>query len=68
MTDKPAVPMFEPDAESMPREQLAELQEDRLRSLINRLLAAGGVQAGRRRTRASPAGPTSRWPTCPGCR
>src|SRR5208282_1168545 len=47
MTDERAAPAFEPDAESMPQEQLAGLQQDRLRSLINRLLAADGVQAGR---------------------
>ena len=39
--------MFEPDAEAMPAEQLAALQTQRLRVLIDRLLAAGGVQAGR---------------------
>jgi phenylacetate-CoA ligase len=47
MTDDRAVPMFEPDAESMPAEQLAELQQTRLRGLIGRLLAADGIQAGR---------------------
>jgi len=40
-------PMFEPDAESMPHEQRAALQTDRLRGLIDRLLAAGGTQAAR---------------------
>ena len=49
MTDERAAPMFEPDAESMPPEQLAGLQEDRLRGLIDRLLAADGVQAARLR-------------------
>jgi phenylacetate-coenzyme A ligase PaaK-like adenylate-forming protein len=39
--------MFEPDAESMPQEQLAELQGRRLSGLIDRLLAADGVQASR---------------------
>jgi len=39
--------MFEPKAESMPRDQRAELQQDRLRGLVGRLIAAGGVQAGR---------------------
>jgi phenylacetate-coenzyme A ligase PaaK-like adenylate-forming protein len=46
----PALPppvMFEPDAESMPPQQRAGLQQDRLRALITRLLAAGGLQAGR---------------------
>ena len=47
MTDERAAPMFEPDAESMPLEQLASLQQDRLRGLIDRLLASGGIQAGR---------------------
>jgi phenylacetate-coenzyme A ligase PaaK-like adenylate-forming protein len=39
--------MFEPDAEAIPAEQLTALQTRRLRVLIDRLLAAGGVQAGR---------------------
>jgi phenylacetate-coenzyme A ligase PaaK-like adenylate-forming protein len=39
--------MFEPEAESMPAEQLAELQEYRLRGLVDRLLAADGVLGGR---------------------
>ncbi len=43
----PAAAMFEPDAESMPPERLAALQAERLRSLIDRLLAAGGIQAAR---------------------
>src|SRR5580700_7069741 len=47
MTEEVAVSMFEPDAESMPADQLAEVQQGRLRGLIGRLLAAGGVQAGR---------------------
>jgi phenylacetate-coenzyme A ligase PaaK-like adenylate-forming protein len=41
--------MFEPEAESMPPERLAELQQQRLRSLVTRLIAAGGLQ-GRRLT------------------
>jgi phenylacetate-CoA ligase len=41
--------MFEPDLESMPVEQRARLQEERLRGLIDRLLAAGGGQAERLR-------------------
>jgi len=41
--------MFEPEAESMPAEQLAELQEYRLRGLVDRLLAADGVLGGRLR-------------------
>ena len=43
----PAPVMFEPDAESMPVEVRAILQQDRLRALIGTLLAAGGLQAGR---------------------
>src|SRR6266702_546523 len=45
MTD--VAPMFEPEAESMPAEQRAGLQQERLRGLIDRLLAAKGVQAER---------------------
>jgi phenylacetate-coenzyme A ligase PaaK-like adenylate-forming protein len=40
-------PMFEPDAESMPAEKRAEVQQERLRSLVDRLLAADGVQGQR---------------------
>src|SRR6185312_5171700 len=42
-------PMFEPEAEAMPAEELAGLQTRRLRGLIDRLLGAGGLQAGRLR-------------------
>jgi phenylacetate-coenzyme A ligase PaaK-like adenylate-forming protein len=42
--------MFEPEAESMPAEQRAELQQDRLRALVDRLLAADGVLGGRLRS------------------
>lgn len=46
--DEKAIPaMFEPAAESMPPERLAELQGKRLSGLIDRLIAAGGLQAGR---------------------
>jgi len=41
--------MFEPDAEAMPHEALAQLQDDRLRALVGRLLARGGLQAERLR-------------------
>ncbi|MDA8324179.1 MAG: phenylacetate--CoA ligase [Actinomycetota bacterium] len=41
--------LFEPEAESMPAERMADLQAERLRGLVDRLLAAGGVQAGRLR-------------------
>jgi len=39
--------MFEPEAESMPAEQLAGLQTERLRELVDRLLALGGLQGSR---------------------
>ncbi len=39
--------MFEPDAECMPADQRAELQLARLRALVDRLLALGGLQAQR---------------------
>ena len=41
--------MFEPDAESMPAEQLSGLQLERLRKLIDRLLGLGGLQGARLR-------------------
>jgi phenylacetate-coenzyme A ligase PaaK-like adenylate-forming protein len=41
--------MFEPDAEAMPPEQLARLQDERLRALVGRLLAHGGLQGQRLR-------------------
>jgi len=41
--------MFEPGAEAMPAEELASLQEQRLRGLVSRLLTAGGLQAERLR-------------------
>jgi phenylacetate-coenzyme A ligase PaaK-like adenylate-forming protein len=39
--------MFEPDAESMPTETLTGLQLERLRALVDRLLALGGLQGTR---------------------
>ncbi len=39
--------MFEPEAESLSAEQMAGLQTERLRELVDRLLEAGGVQATR---------------------
>jgi len=39
--------MFEPAAESMPAEQLAGLQTERLRGLVDRLIAVGGLQGER---------------------
>jgi phenylacetate-coenzyme A ligase PaaK-like adenylate-forming protein len=41
--------MFEPAAEAMPHEELAQLQADRLRTLVGRLLVLGGRQAQRLR-------------------
>src|ERR1019366_8350824 len=38
--------IFEPDAEAMPADQLSALQADRLRALIDRLLAAGVTAGG----------------------
>ena len=38
--------MFEPDAESMPAEQRAAIQQDRLRGLVDRLLLASGIGSG----------------------
>ena len=35
--------MFEPDAEAMPPEELARLQDERLRALVGRLLAVSFV-------------------------
>jgi phenylacetate-coenzyme A ligase PaaK-like adenylate-forming protein len=40
-------PMFDEAAETMPEERRAVLQSDRLRALLDRLLAAGGLQAER---------------------
>src|SRR6266566_1321773 len=42
-------PMFEPEAEALPAEELPALQTRQLRAMIGRLLAAGGLQAGRLR-------------------
>jgi phenylacetate-coenzyme A ligase PaaK-like adenylate-forming protein len=39
--------MFEPEAESLSAEQMAGLQTERLRGLVDRLLAAGGLQGTR---------------------
>jgi phenylacetate-coenzyme A ligase PaaK-like adenylate-forming protein len=39
--------MFEPGAESMPAEQRAEVQQDRLRGLVDRLIRCDGVQGQR---------------------
>jgi phenylacetate-CoA ligase len=47
MTAVPSPAIFEPAAESMPQDMRAGLQQDRLRALVDVLLAAGGVQAGR---------------------
>jgi phenylacetate-coenzyme A ligase PaaK-like adenylate-forming protein len=47
--------MFEPEAESMPAEQLTGLQLERLRSMIDRLIGLGGLQG----TRLKEAGVTA---------
>ncbi len=49
-------PMFEPEAEALPAEELRALQTRRLRGLIDRLLAADGLQAGRLRDAGVSAG------------
>ncbi|MGH8867621.1 MAG: phenylacetate--CoA ligase family protein [Actinomycetes bacterium] len=41
--------MYDPAAEAMPRESLETLQQERLRALVDRLLALGGVQGDRLR-------------------
>lgn len=45
--DQDDIPMFDESAETMPEEQRAVLQSGRLRALVDRLLAVGGLQAGR---------------------
>ena len=61
--------MFEPDAESMPAEQRAGLQEQRLRALVDRLLALGRGSGGTAPVRpASPLAAISACVTCPGSR
>ena len=52
--DLPA--MYEPEAESMPAEQLTGLQLERLRELIDRLLDLGGLQGQRLREAGVAAG------------
>src|ERR1022692_5109280 len=56
MQDERRPGIFEPDAESIPAEALAALQAGRLRSLIDRLLAADGVQGSRLREAGVGAG------------
>jgi phenylacetate-coenzyme A ligase PaaK-like adenylate-forming protein len=51
MTAERVPAMFEPDAETMPEEQRAAVQQKRLSGMIDRLLAAGGLQ-GRRLAKA----------------
>ena len=48
--------MFEPEAESMPPEQRAVVQLERLRALVDRLLSLDGVQAERLRAAGVAAG------------
>ena len=47
MLDEQRPGIFEPDAEAISPEALAVLQQDRLRALIDRLIAVGGLQGGR---------------------
>jgi phenylacetate-CoA ligase len=47
VADALVVPLVEPDAEGIDPARRRELQEQRLRALVDRLLAAGGLQAGR---------------------
>jgi phenylacetate-coenzyme A ligase PaaK-like adenylate-forming protein len=56
MQDEQRPGIFEPDAESISADALAALQQDRLRSLIDRLMAVGGVQAVRLREAGVSAG------------
>ncbi len=49
MLDEQGPGIFEPDAEAIPPDKLAALQQDRLRELIDRLIAVGGLQGGRLR-------------------
>jgi phenylacetate-coenzyme A ligase PaaK-like adenylate-forming protein len=51
-----SLPMFEPEAEALPAEDLSALQIRRLRGLIDRLLAADGLQATRLREAGVAAG------------
>jgi phenylacetate-CoA ligase len=51
-----SLPMFEPEAEALPAEELSALQIRRLRGLIDRLLAADGLQATRLREAGVAAG------------
>ena len=47
VTDAQVVPLVEPDAEGIDPQRRRELQERRLRQLVDRLRAAGGLQAER---------------------
>jgi len=47
MSEQGLPAMYEPEAESMPAEELAGLQLERLRALVDRLIAAGGLQGTR---------------------
>jgi phenylacetate-CoA ligase len=49
VADAQVVPLVAPDVEGVDPEQRRELQQRRLVSLVDRLLAAGGLQAGRLR-------------------
>jgi phenylacetate-CoA ligase len=56
VADAPVVPLVEPDAEGVDPQRRRELQERRLGQLVDRLLAAGGLQAGRLRDAGVAAG------------
>ena len=56
MQDEQWPGIFEPDAESISADALAVLQRDRLRSMIDRLMAVGGMQAARLREAGVSAG------------
>jgi phenylacetate-coenzyme A ligase PaaK-like adenylate-forming protein len=54
MSEQGVAPMFQPEEEARPAEELAGVQLDRLRAMIDRLIAAGGLQG----TRLKEAGVT----------
>jgi phenylacetate-coenzyme A ligase PaaK-like adenylate-forming protein len=56
MSEAEVQTMFEPEAESLSAEQLAGLQTQRLRDLVDRLLTVGGLQGSRLREAGVQAG------------
>jgi phenylacetate-CoA ligase len=56
VADALVVPLVEPDAEGVDPQRRRELQQRRLSRLVDRLLAAGGLQAGRLRDAGVRAG------------